>query len=80
MFRSEVPLRKYVAVVTSDTVNLMPGCVGIYVGGAGNITAVDKDNVATLFTAPPVNQILWIGPKRINATATTATLMVALYE
>lgn len=73
------PVRSWKAVTPSDTVNLPAGCVGLYIGGAGNIAAVGIDDVVATFTAIPVGGFLPIGPKRINATNTTATLILALY-
>lgn len=73
------PGRRWVAITTSDTVNLAPGARAIYVGGTGNVVAVGDDDVAVTFTAVPVGTTLNIGPKRINATSTTATVLVAIY-
>lgn len=73
------PAKQWRAVTTSDTVNLPAGCRGIYVGGAGNVVLVGDDNVAVTFTAPPVGTFIPCGAKRVNATNTTATLLVALY-
>ena len=76
-----VPLTyaRAVAVTPSNTVNFAAGlCRAIYVGGAGNITAI-VNGVAVLFTAVPVGTILPIQATRVNATATTASAMVALY-
>lgn len=72
--------RSAVAVVPSDTVKFARGvCQGIYVGGAGNVTAVMEDGTVATFTAVPVGTILPIRAIRVNATLTTATQMVALY-
>jgi hypothetical protein len=69
-----------IAVTTSDTVNLLPGLTNaIYVGGAGNVVAVLENGDTVLFTAVPVGSVLPIRVKRINATLTTATALVALY-
>ena len=73
------PAFEWRSITPSDTVNLPAGCRGIYVGGAGNVVAVGKDDQALAFTAVPVGTFMPIGPKRINATSTTATLMLALY-
>lgn len=73
------PAKKWLAVVTSDSANLPAGCRGIYVGGAGNVALVGEDNVAVTFTAVPVGTFMPCGAKRVNATNTTATLMLALY-
>lgn len=70
--------RKFVAITPSDTVALMPGATGIYVGGTGNVVVVDLDNVTTTFSAVPVGYTLPISPKLIKV-ASTATLMVAIY-
>jgi hypothetical protein len=68
-----------IAVTPSDVTNFADGlCRAIYVGGAGNITAI-VNGAAILFTAVPVGTILPVQATRVNATATTATAMVALY-
>lgn len=66
------------AVTTSDTATI-GGCRGVYVGGAGNVVCdfADGQNNVT-FTAVPAGTLLPIAPLRIK-TASTATLMVALY-
>lgn len=67
-----------VAVTPSDTTLI--NCRAIYVGGAGNVTVTPKGGSAVLFTAPPVGSIIPIALDGglINATGTTATVMVAL--
>lgn len=68
-----------VAVTPSDATNFTDGaCHAIYVGGAGNITAV-VNGTAVLFTAVPVGTTLRVRATRVNSTGTTATAMVALY-
>lgn len=66
------------AVTPSDTVPVT--CRAIYIGGAGNVTVTPKGGIAVLFTAPPVGSILPIQLDQglINATGTSATVMVAL--
>ena len=83
MSKETRPARNFAAVTTHDTDdNLLIGDSfpprGIYVGGAGDIVAVDEQGNTVTFTAVPVGTILPIRPKRIG-TASTATLMVALY-
>lgn len=81
-----VAYNRCLAVTTSDTVDLVPFTqqkllTGIlYVGGAGNVTAVMPDGSTVLFTAPPVGAQLPIAIRRVNATNTTATVMVACYK
>lgn len=68
-----------IAVTPSDATDFASGrCDAIYVGGAGNITAIVGGS-AVLFTAVPVGTVLRISATRVNATGTTATAMVALY-
>jgi hypothetical protein len=73
------PARKWVAVTPSDSVNLPLGCCGIFIGGAGNIVLVGSDDAAATFTGVSAGQFLPCGPKRVNSTSTTATLILALY-
>jgi hypothetical protein len=72
---------KFAAPITpGDTAaaNLPAPTKGIYVGGAGNITAVMMDGTPVLFAAVPVGTILPIQCNRVNATGTTATALVGL--
>jgi hypothetical protein len=71
--------REFVAVTTSDSVNLPGAPIGFYVGGAGDVALVGHDGAAVTFSAVPAGTILPCGAKRVNATNTTATLIVALY-
>ncbi len=73
------PAESAVAVVPSDTVN-MEKTRGLYVGSdAGNITAIMADGRTVLFSAIPIGTILPIQVTRVNSTATTSTLIIALY-
>lgn len=77
---------KAVAITPSDTVNIAnPGqsatikfTDAIYVGGAGIVAAVFQDDTVVNFTAV-AGEIIPIAIKRVNATNTTGTLLVALY-
>lgn len=83
-----LPYARWQAITTSDTVNFdasvstTGGAVrpadAIYVGGAGIVVAVAQTGATTNFTAV-AGQILPVKAIRVNATNTTATLMVALY-
>jgi len=76
-------------VVPSDTLNLSGNTsasegkggkwyAAIYVGGAGNITAVTRLGVTVVITAPPVGSIIPIAVVQIKATGTTCTNMLAM--
>lgn len=74
------PFDRWFAITTSDTVDLPEKPDAIYVGGAGNIVAVMGDNSKATFTGALVGTILPIAPRRIDATNTTATLLLGLKE
>lgn len=69
---------KAVVVTPSDSIDLDRPARALYVGGTGTVTAVLLDGSTVLFTAVPVGAILPLQFKRINATGTTATLLVAM--
>jgi hypothetical protein len=78
--RFEKPYNKAAAITTSDATNLPGGLTeAVYVGGAGVVVAVFEDGTTANFTAV-AGAILPLRVKRINATSTTATLLVALYR
>lgn len=72
------PGDKFAAITPHDTTDI-PLTRKVYVGGAGNLVAVDADGTATSFIAVPVGTVLDIRVRRINATNTTATNLVAIY-
>lgn len=73
------PNANFVAVTPSDTVDIAGGPArALYIGGAGNVVAINKSDVAVTFLGVPAGTILPISTKRVNATSTTATSIVAL--
>jgi hypothetical protein len=70
---------KFVAVTPHDSTNLNGAPIGLYVGGAGNLVAVGRDDAAVTFTGVAAGTVLPIAVKRVNSTSTTATSIVALY-
>lgn len=80
-------VNKAIVITPSDTADFPPflqnGALTewLYVGGTGNIVAVLNDGSTVLLTAVPAGtQIREFGIRRINATNTTATLIVAGYR
>jgi hypothetical protein len=73
------PAKLWRDITPSNSVNMAAGCRGVYVGGAGNLALVGEDNTVCTFIAVPVGTFMPCGPKRVNVTNTTATLLVALY-
>jgi hypothetical protein len=67
------------AVTTSDSVDFSYPARALYIGGAGNVAVVLESGTAVTFSAVPAGAILPVVCKRVNATNTTATSIVALY-
>jgi hypothetical protein len=74
------PASEFAAIVPSDSVDLAYLTRFIYVGGTGDISVVPQSGgAAVIFKAVPVGAWLPIRARRINATGTTATNIVALW-
>lgn len=68
-----------VAVTTSDTVDLVDVSCALWVGGAGNVKVDTLGGETVIFTAVPAGTELKIRAKRVYATLTTATNIVAMW-
>lgn len=73
-----------VAITTSDTVDIVHPAgravtEAIMVGAAGTVTLVFQSGLTVQVTAV-AGQILPVAVKRVNATGTAATGLVALYS
>jgi hypothetical protein len=69
------------SVTPSDAVDLPGGLTGaLWVGGAGDVAAVQQNNVVGVLTAVPAGSWLPLTVRRINATGTTATNIRAFYQ
>lgn len=74
------PALNFAAITKHDSTDFVGFMTrGIYVGGAGDVVAVDKDNNPVTFSSVPAGTTLPIRCRRVNSTSTTATNMVALY-
>jgi len=67
-----------IAITTSDTADLVALTDAIWGGGGGIVVAVFPNGKTVNFTCT-AGSVLPIRVKRVNATTTTATLLVALY-
>ncbi|WP_420381689.1 hypothetical protein [Novosphingobium sp.] len=67
-------------IPTTDSVPFPQGpCIGLYIGGAGNVVGRGPDDtVDVTFNTPSVGQILYYQFSQLSA-ATTATNLRALY-
>lgn len=77
-FESNNPSR-WVTCTPSDTTDIT-GSVGLYIGGAGNVSArtLNDPNTTVVFTAPPVGTFIPGNFTRVMA-ATTATAILIAY-
>lgn len=76
----EAPYRWAAAITPNDSTDLGRPTKAIYVGGAGAIAVnMDGDNDVVTFAAVPVGAILPIEARRVRATGTTATNLVAIW-
>ena len=66
-------------VTTSDTVDLTSVARGLYIGVGGNVNVVMPDGSTVLFVGCGSGTILPVNVRRVMATSTTATSIVALY-
>jgi hypothetical protein len=73
------PALRATAVTPSNSTELT-GVRALYVGGAGNVAVILKeDTVAVTFVAVPAGSILPLAVTKVMSTNTDATDIVALY-
>lgn len=70
--------RKFAPCTPSDTTRLDPECIGLFVGGAGNVIVQGDDNQSATFVCT-AGQLLPGRFRRVMA-ATSATAIVVLKE
>jgi len=73
------PSLVYLAVTPHNSTDFDNLARALYIGGSGNVVAVGHDNVAVTFVGVPAGTVLPIRCRRVNATSTTATSIVALF-
>lgn len=79
MIRGQI-INSAVAVTPSDTVDLVGGnTFGLYVGATGDVKAVLPDGVAVTFVDLAAGVVHPLCVKRVFATGTAATSIVACY-
>lgn len=67
-----------IAITPSDTVDTTALCRGLFVGGAGAVSLVTLAGNTVAFTGLTAGSVLPVMFSRVNATGTTATLLVGL--
>lgn len=66
------------AIVPDDANDMISWCRSVYVGGTGNIAGITVGGSTVLFQNVPAGMVLPVQFRRILATGTTATLLIAL--
>lgn len=68
-------------LVTPDDGNDLPNgeCAALWIGGAGDVCLIDAAGLSVTFTGVPAGTYLLSRAKRVKATLTTATNIIALY-
>lgn len=74
----EAPAGEFVEVVPNDVTNLANPSRYLYVGGTGDIVAVDLLGNTVTFKNVVAGTVLPIRAVRVDATGTTATSIIAL--
>lgn len=67
------------SAITPNDSTLIGQTIGLFVGGAGNLSVTMADGNNVTFTGVLAGQLLPISVKRVRSTSTTATNIVALY-
>ena len=70
---------RWVEITPNDATDIAEQPAAIYVGGAGDIEMHGRDGVAATFADVPIG-LHALQPRRILATGTTATGIVAVYN
>lgn len=73
------PSGAFASVTPSDTVNITGEPRALFIGTGGDVVVVGQDDVAVTFANVQQGQTLPVRAKRVNATSTTASNIVALY-
>lgn len=68
-----------VAVTPNDGADLPTMARSLYIGAAGNVVVTTANGTQTTFVGLPAGYILPLFVKRVWATNTTATSIVAMY-
>jgi hypothetical protein len=72
------PAESAQAVTPSDSADLTTLSRAIYIGGAGNLSVDMADGSTIVFIGLATGQILPVRCKRVRATMTTATNIIAM--
>jgi hypothetical protein len=68
------------AITPSNTVEVISGCQGIYIGGYGDLAVTTVSGDVVTFESCPSGSILPVEVRLVMATNTTATALVLLYS
>ena len=78
MYDHSSPALDFAAITPSDTVNLAVKARGIYVGGAGDVVAINGAGLPVTFSANVAGTVLPIETIRINARASCSGALLPI--
>lgn len=73
------PGGRHASVTPDDDNDLDPTPRALYIGGGGAVAMHDRDGTSVTWAAVPVGAILPFRARRVLATGTTATNIVAIW-
>lgn len=73
------PAQDHGAVVPSDVTVFSPPFRSLFIGGPGTVTIISQKGNSATYTVTATGVTLSVAGKKVMATGTTATLIVALY-
>lgn len=71
--------RGHFAIEKDDDADLPHVTEGIYVGGDGDISVVDRGGVTCIYKDAKAGTIIPINARRVTSTGTTATDLIGMY-
>jgi hypothetical protein len=78
--KSPAPATRAAAVVPSDSADLPGHARSLYVAGGGNVAVTTTSGDVVTFSGVPAGSILPVQIRRVHATGTSATGIVALFD
>jgi hypothetical protein len=72
------PASTVIAITPNDATILQDDLRGLYIGGAGNLAVITSGGQTVTFVGLAAGTILPVSVKRVLATGTTATSILAL--
>lgn len=66
--------------ITKSDSTILQNCIGLYIGGAGDVNVVTEKGTTVLFEAVPAGTQISLGITKVLSTSTTASKIVGFYN